>query len=151
MRRALGCLVAVACVSCAGVDKPAPEPQPTTTNEAPIAGELAQPDSIRITAPVVDALVRSPLTVTGEARGGWFFEGSFPVTLLDASDKPIVRGYAQAQGEWMTEQMVPFKAELVFVSPSATNGTLVLEKANPSAEARNHEEARVPVLLVPRP
>ena len=89
--------------------------------------------------------------MTGEARGGWFFEASFPVTLLDVDGKPIVRGYAQAQGEWMTDQMVPFKAELIFVSPSATNGTLLLEKANPSAEARNHEEVRVPVLLVPAP
>jgi len=138
MLRSITCLVVVMAVACGGVGKPAPEPQPDTVR-AP-----SNP-AIHVTAPAVDAIVSSPLVVTGEARGTWFFEATFPVTLLDADGKPIVSGYAQAQGEWMTEQMVPFKTELVFATPSSANGTLVLEKANPSDLPEHDAEVRVPV------
>ena len=86
----------------------------------------------------------SPLVVTGEARGFWFFEASFPVKLVDEQGNLIVQGIAQAQDEWMTENFVPFKVTLEF-STFATSGFLVLEKDNPSGLPENADEIRAPI------
>lgn len=82
--------------------------------------------------------------VSGEARGPWYFEASFPVEVLDKDGKQIARGVAQAQGEWMTEEFVPFRAEL---NVGDYNGpaTLILKKDNPSGEAKNDASLSVPV------
>jgi len=69
--------------------------------------------------------------VTGEARGTWFFEASFPVKLLDARGNVIGTALAEAKGAWMTPHFVPFEARLKFTTRSQS-GTLVLEKDNPS-------------------
>lgn len=145
MSKILG-LVMIGCVACGGVEKPPAEPQPSSISEAPPpAPATGEEPALRVSAPVADAVVSSPLVVTGEARGSWYFEANFPVSLLDAEGKPVVRSYAQAQGEWMTEQFVPFKAELTFAAPAGTTGTLVLEKANASGLPEHAAEIRIPV------
>ena len=112
-----------------------------------IGNELEKQDLIRISNPRPNQTIESPITITGEARGFWFFEASFPVKLLDGDGNIIASGIAQAEGEWMTENFVPFKAELTFPQPTTSNGTLVLEKDNPSGLPENADELRVPVKL----
>src|SRR5476651_630333 len=51
-------------------------------------------DLLHVTVPNEDLV--SPLTVTGEARGSWYFEGSFPVLLLDANGKELSHTTAKA-------------------------------------------------------
>ncbi len=82
--------------------------------------------------------------VSGEARGPWFFEASFPVEVLDQEGKQIAQGIAQAQGEWMTEEFVPFRAE-VNVGDYSGPATLILKKDNPSGESKNDASLSVPV------
>ncbi|MHB8652054.1 MAG: Gmad2 immunoglobulin-like domain-containing protein [Minisyncoccota bacterium] len=89
----------------------------------------------------------SPLVVLGEARGTWYFEASFPVLLLDGNGVEIAHAPAQAQGDWMTEGIVPFKAVLTFKMPTTTDGTLVLKKDNPSGISKNDAEVRVPIVF----
>jgi hypothetical protein len=91
--------------------------------------------------------ITSPVSVTGEARGYWFFEASFPVKLLDKNGNVIAQTPAQAQGEWMTEDFVPFSAQISFTVSETQNGTLVLEKDNPSGLPENADELRIPVVL----
>lgn len=105
----------------------------------------AHSDRIRLTTPLAGASVRSPLEIAGEARGSWFFEASFPVTLLDANGGVLARRPAQARGEWMTEEFVPFDAELTFTQPTTSTGTLVLAKDNPSGLAEHDAEVRIAV------
>ena len=100
--------------------------------------------NVSINSPKVNALVSSPLTVTGEASG-WYFEGSFPVTLLDANGKILVQFYATAQGDWMTSDFVPFISKLTFPKPTTDTGTLVLIKDNPSGLPENDESVSIPV------
>src|SRR4030042_5172553 len=76
-------------------------------------------------------LITSPFELTGEARL-WYFEASFPVKILDENGKEILAIPAQAQGDWMTDQFVPFKATLEFLVGKDQNGTLILMKDNPS-------------------
>ncbi|UPA22037.1 Gmad2 immunoglobulin-like domain-containing protein [Candidatus Peribacteria bacterium] len=100
---------------------------------------------IQISAPHANATVTSPLTVTGQARGNWYFEASFPVRLLDGNGNEIAITPAQAQSDWMTEDFVPFVATLNFTTPATPTGTLVLEKDNPSGLSENAAEVRIPV------
>ena len=104
-------------------------------------------DRVEVTSPAPNADVTSPLTVTGRARGPWFFEGSLPVRLEDADDRVIAEGVAQARGEWMTEDWVAFEATLTFSGTDGGRGSLVLDRANPSGLAENAETWSQPVLL----
>lgn len=125
-----------------------PLPTTSTSSTPPIVIVTSTPDMsnfIRVTTPVKNQLVRSPLLVQGEARGTWYFEASFPVKLLDANGLQLAILPAQAQGEWMTENFVPFKAEMRFATPTTETGTLVLENDNPSGLPELSKEYRIPV------
>ncbi len=100
---------------------------------------------VKITSPVSGALVSSPLTVTGQARGNWFFEANIPVKLLDANRKVIAQIGGQAQGEWMTTDFVPFTATLTFTKPTTKTGFLVISNDNPSGLPENDKSIEFPV------
>src|SRR3989338_4394401 len=104
-----------------------------------------KPDLIKVDSPLPNQEISSPLSVTGQARGYWFFEASFPVRLLDGNGKEIAIKPAEAQDDWMTEEFVPFKAVLEFKMPSTDFGTLILEKDNPSGLPEKADELRIPV------
>ena len=112
-----------------------------------IGNELEKQDLIRITNPRPNATIESPLTVEGEVRGSWYFEASFPVVLIDANSTQIASGAAQAQGDWMTHNFVPFRATLVFNPPTTEHGMLVLKKDNPSGLPGNQDELHIPVVF----
>lgn len=110
----------------------------------------AQTSSVRIediflSSPLPNTVVTSPLIVEGEAHGTWYFEASFPVRLLDANGNEIAVTPAQAQGDWMTEDLVPYTALLEFSQPSTPTGTLVLQKDNPSGMPENDKSLSIPV------
>lgn len=101
--------------------------------------------NVRIDSLKAGDTVTNPLNITGSART-WYFEGSFPVQLLDENGKILVAVPAQAQSDWMTENWVPFKAELNFISPKNQNGTLVLAEDNP-AGFDEFEKLEIPVKI----
>jgi hypothetical protein len=105
----------------------------------------AIPDLIELRTPLPEAILLSPLTVAGRARGPWFFEASFPVYLLDADGDTLVAIPAQAIGEWMTPAFVPFRATLSFTPPASRTGTLILAKDNPSGLPEHAAELRIPI------
>ena len=52
---------------------------------------------IEVATPSINATIPQPLTITGRARGGWYFEASFPVELRDANGALLAQTIAQAQ------------------------------------------------------
>ncbi len=109
-------------------------------------------DSINFTEPpvILDKLapgdeIQSPLTITGQAKGGWFFEASFPIILVDSIRKPITQTLARATKEWMTDAFVPFTATLKFNASQTDVGELVFKRDNPSGLPENDAEVRVEV------
>lgn len=112
-----------------------------------IGNELEKQDLIRVESPRPNTAIDAPLTITGEARGNWYFEASFPILLLDANDEDLGRAVAQAQGEWMTTNFVRFKATMYFTPSTTEHGTLVLKKDNPSGLPENEDELRIPVIF----
>lgn len=95
----------------------------------------------------VPAEATSPLVLRGEARGTWFFEGSFPVRLLAEDGTEVASGFVTARGEWMTEGFVPFEGELEFSVPGPTRAVLVLERDNPSGLPEHDAAARYELTL----
>ncbi len=118
-----------------------PDTQPTS--EAIV--RPSKDDLIVVNNLTANATVASPLIVRGEARGNWYFEASFPVRLYDANGKELAVGIAQAQGEWMTTEYVPFETILTFSTPTTQTGTLVLEKDNPSGLPEHDNSLVIPV------
>ncbi len=104
-------------------------------------------DLIVIDQALGGATIQSPLTLTGKARGAWFFEASFPIKLVDKNGDVIATAIAQAKSDWMTEEFVPFEAQLVFSVSETQEGEIVFEKDNPSGLAKNADELRIPVQI----
>ncbi|HRY52630.1 MAG TPA: Gmad2 immunoglobulin-like domain-containing protein [Candidatus Portnoybacteria bacterium] len=102
-------------------------------------------DKIKVEMPLASALVQSPLKIKGQARGTWYFEASFPVKLIDSNGKILASAPAQAQGDWMTEDWVPFELSLSFDAPQSASGVLILQKDNPSGLPVNDDSISVPV------
>jgi hypothetical protein len=105
-------------------------------------------DLIHVFVPLPDVLVQSPLAVRGEARGSWYFEASFPVKILDGNGKQLGIVPAQAQGDWMTTNFVPFEATLQFDTPTTESGTVVFQKDNPSGSPGNDASVSIPVYFL---
>lgn len=113
-----------------------------------IGNELEKSDLITIDNPRPNQEIQSPLIITGQARGYWFFEASFPVQLTDKNGSIIARGIATAKTEWMTEEFVSYEANVEFQSPVAgTKGILILKKDNPSGLPENDDALAVPIIF----
>lgn len=98
-------------------------------------------DLIVLESPRPDETVRSPLKVTGRARGSWYFEGDFPVVLTDWDGRIIAETHATARGPWMTSGFVPFSATVRFERPGyGDRGFLILRKDNASG-LPEHDDA----------
>lgn len=122
--------------------------QPTTPQPTSGCGDetVLLPSDLQVFYPEVGSELTSPLTITGQARGNWFFEATFPIQLTTIHGLVLGNTYAQAQGDWMTEDFVPFTATLDFTSPDDIDqGELIFEKANPSGLPEHGAEYRLPV------
>lgn len=102
-------------------------------------------DLIQIKEPEANDTISSPLTIKGEARGYWYFEASFPVELVDSNNNTLATGIAQADGEWMTEDFVPFSITLEFDSPDDERGYLIFRRSNASGMPEHDRSFRLPV------
>lgn len=113
-------------------------------------------DLIVVESPRVGDKIKNPLVIRGEARGNWYFEASFPVVLTDWDGRIIAQHYAQAQGEWMTAEFVPFESKLEFENPVfpgadedhfSRRGYLILQKDNPSGLPEYDDTLEIPVFF----
>lgn len=107
-------------------------------------------DVIRVFTPKKDSFVTSPLVVKGEARGTWFFEASFPVSVESEDGVVLAQHYAQAQSEWMTEDFVPFESSIVLPENLPERGVLRLARDNPSGLSEYDQSITIPITFQPR-
>lgn len=115
-----------------------------------IEEQEAASNMIEVEQPLPDQNIRSPLTIRGEAKGYWYFEGTFVAKLYDASDNLLAEQPVEAQDHWTTEDFVPFEATIPFDAPDDQRGRLVLERANPSGLPENDQSYAIPVNFSPR-
>lgn len=112
----------------------------------------AKADLIKVSGPMPLMVIESPLMLSGQARGGWYFEASAPVSLVNWDGLIIAESHVEAQGNWMTSEFVPFTGTLTFTSPYKDGdpdfmkrGILIFQKDNPSGEAANDDALEIPV------
>ena len=137
-----------------------PSPNPSTGQELPIIDSSQQgqptyhnatPNDIVIDLPFPGAVTGKEFSVRGKARGYWFFEGSFPVALVDKDGKELAIGLGQVEPpmtNWMTEEFVTFKADLVLEDRNFTGpAILIVKKDNPSGEASREASVTFPITV----
>jgi Immunoglobulin-like domain of bacterial spore germination. len=100
---------------------------------------------IKLYTPLDNMKVSSPMAVMGQVPGSWSFEASFPVKLEDSQGNIIAQTPAQVIGDWTTDNLVPFSVQLTWSSTENGNGTLILQKDNPSGLAENDDSVSIPV------
>ncbi len=130
---------------------------PIVIDETPVSshGAIETDDLIHVTFPKPGEPISSPVTLTGEARGNWYFEASFPVVLVNWDGLIIAEGHADAQSDWMTTDFVPFKATLTFARPFinesnasyASRGAVIFKNDNPSGDPARDAALEVPVVF----
>ena len=143
MKRTILLVVVLAVAVWAGMQLLGSEPAATPT-PTPVADDMIQIDE-----PLPGAEISSPLTVRGRARGNWYFEASFPIVLTDWDGRILATVPAQAQGDWMTTEWVPFEAVIEFdVDTSVSNrGSLILKKDNPSGLPQYDDSREITVFF----
>lgn len=126
----------------------APAVTNNTTPEVPAPAQ-PQPSDVVIDTPRNGQTITSPVTISGKAKGNWYFEASFPISLTDLNGTVLATGIAKAQSDWMTTEYVPFTATLTFRTPPSTTGPtygyVVLKKDNPSGDPQFDKSVSIKV------
>jgi Immunoglobulin-like domain of bacterial spore germination len=117
-----------------------------TTSSQSQALAISSDGTLQISLPHRDDVVSSPMAIEGQASGGkWFFEGSFPITVLDGDGKVLGSGKAHALSDWMTTGTVPFSASIILKTPHYTTGTVIFKNDNPSGLPENEKSFSIEV------
>lgn len=119
-----------------------PTPSPPTGETQPFTSE-----NVNIDSPLPGATVGRSFAVTGAARGPWYFEASFPVQVRGPNDEILASTYAQAQGEWMTTEFVPFTSTVTISGSYTGPAELLLLKDNPSGLPENDDSISIPIVI----
>lgn len=108
--------------------------------------KVAEGINIRVSAPTVNATIKSPVKISGEAKG-WYFEATFPIKIVDEKNNILGEGTAKATKDWMKDSYIPFEAEIKFDPKSSKRGNIIFEKSNPSGKPENAGSFSFPVFL----
>ena len=114
---------------------------------SPYAYRNASGDTITVDTPQAGAVVGKSFSVLGHARGAWFFEASFPVEVVDGNGTIIATAVAHTDANWMTNDFVPFKADLMVPTSYIGPATVVLKKDNPSGDVANDASLSYPITV----
>ena len=85
--------------------------------------------------------------MTGKAPGNWFFEAQAPAMVQAPDGSKIAQGQMQAQGDWMTTNLVDFKADISIDQAYSGPATLVLLKDNESGLPQNDDSLEIPIVV----
>lgn len=145
---------------CAAAGYPVMESYPRqckTPDGRTYAEELPQPkityvnatsDNLVAENPFPGAVVGKEFIATGKARGNWYFEASFPITVLDKDGNQLFQTYATAQGEWMTTEFVPFKSQPIKIPANYIGpATIVFHNDNASGLPENDKSVSFPITI----
>ncbi len=126
-------------------------PAPKPSNSGSEMALMMSPDNhVMVNAPEPNTAIASPVSISGTVTGGgWFFEGTFPVEVLDANGTVLGQGQAQAKptSTWTSTGTVNFVATISFKQPQTATGSIMFAKDNPSGAVANAESFNIPVMF----
>lgn len=120
-------------------EQPAPVVKATYMN--------ANADRIVVDTPLPGGTVGNTFTVSGKARGGWYFEASFPLSVVSSANAQLVEMPVQATGDWMTSEFVPFTASVSVPASYKGPATLILHNDNASGLPENDASISIPIVI----
>lgn len=121
-------LLAMTAAACDRVEARGPAVAPVSTAQAG-AGALRDAAELSVFVDLPeDAVLTSPMRISGTADSRFFNEGVFPVRLLGANGCVLGEAPAMPQGDWMTKGQVRFEATLVFDAAPGSAAILSFEQ-----------------------
>ena len=87
--------------------------------------------------------------VKGSVSGSWFFEGSFPVRVLNMQGEIVKSIPVTTQDDWMTEDLVSFSFKLDTQFKGESIVVLRFEKSNPSGLEENDDSVQISITIKP--
>lgn len=117
---------------------------PTCRNQMVLGTDIADLNIIN------NQTIPSPASISGKIKGSFCFEGNCGLNLLDGAGNIIYTGSFMLEGDWMTEELVPFTAEFNFdaIATEVPNGRIVILADNPSGLPENSWCYEIPVKLI---
>jgi len=92
--------------------------------------------------------VTSPIQISGKIPGTWFFEGSFPIQLLNSNGDVIATAIAKTSSDWATTSIIDFSATLEYPKATTTDrGLIMLKNDNPSGDPKLDKKYFIQVIL----
>lgn len=102
---------------------------------------------IQVTSPLAGAIIAKEFTVSGKARGYWYFEGTFPAQLQTPGGSLLAEGVLTGQGNWMTEEFVPFHGEFRVSKKYTGKVVLIIKNDNPSGLSEKESWLSIPLYI----
>lgn len=114
--------------------------------ENPILGDK---DDLIFLSVVPNTIVSGILKLTGEVKGGYFFEGNILVNILDKNKNMLKQGYGTATTDWMTVGPVSFTADVDFTGLEKGKAYLELKQDDPSDGERGKpvKSILIPIII----
>lgn len=100
---------------------------------------------IKISKPSLGQEISSPLEISGQAPGSWFFEANLSLKLVNDANEILAEKNYMTSKNWMTQEMISFETQLEFGNPEANAGYLRIDKANPSGRPQNANQFFWPI------
>lgn len=94
-----------------------------------------------------NAKVSGVLNLTGEVKGGYFFEANILVNVLDANRNVLRQGHGTATTDWMTTDPVTFTATVDFTGLPTGPAYLEIHNDNASGLSENNKSILIPVII----
>lgn len=93
---------------------------------------------IKLTNPPVGSSLSPNDMIAGLAKGPWYQAGVAPIIITDEKGSILAEGTIRAQGNWMTNESVPFIANIVIpAQASGSIGVIIIKNANPAGLPAN--------------
>jgi len=87
------------------------------------------------------------VNLTGEVKGGYFFEGNILVNILDVQKNVLKSGHGAATTDWMTVEPVSFTAIVDFTGLPIGPAYLEIHNDNASGLPENDKSILVPITI----
>ncbi len=128
---------------------------PVSENPTKPTGEPVVPDEslISVTTPAPQATINPNIgiSLSGSAKGNWFFEATAPVAVYDNANNKLAEKYISAHGDWMTTSFVTFSGTIdPFLTHGALAGYVLFSNSNPSDNEGTRHSIKVPVTFSPQ-
>lgn len=119
---------------------------PVIDNNADI-GILGNGNDLVFLSILPGAKVSGILNLTGEVKGGYFFEANILVNVLDKNKNVLRQGHGTATMNWMTSGPVSFTAQIDFIGLTSQPGYLEIHNDNASGLPENDKSILIPIII----